>query len=60
MGEYLSPGVYTEDLSSNSVIIEGGHTPFSDINDAAELLILNQRFPYTRWLLFSGDLSADS
>jgi phage tail sheath protein FI len=23
MGEYLSPGVYTEDLSSNSVIIEG-------------------------------------
>ncbi len=24
-----------------------------DINDAAELLILNQRFPYTRWLLFS-------
>ena len=30
-----------------------------DINDAAELLILNQRFPYTRWLLFSDDLSAD-
>ena len=30
-----------------------------DINDAAELLILNQRFPYTRWLLFSEDLSAD-
>ena len=30
-----------------------------DINDAAELLILNQLFPYTRWLLFSEDLSAD-
>lgn len=30
-----------------------------DINDAAELLILNQCFPYTRWLLFSEDLSAD-
>ena len=30
-----------------------------DINDAAELLILNQRFPYTRWLLFSEALSAD-
>ena len=28
-----------------------------DINDSAELLILNQRFPYTRWLLFSEDLS---
>ena len=30
-----------------------------DINDADELLILNQRFPKTRWLLFSEDLSAD-
>lgn len=30
-----------------------------DINDSAELLILYQRFPYTRWLLFSEDLSAD-
>ena len=30
-----------------------------DINDADELLILNQRFPYARWLLFSEDLSAD-
>ncbi len=30
-----------------------------DINDADELLILNQRFPYTRWLLFSEDLSTD-
>lgn len=30
-----------------------------DINDSAELLILNQRFPNTRWLLFSEDLSAD-
>ncbi len=30
-----------------------------DINDADELLILNQRFPEARWLLFSEDLSAD-
>ncbi len=30
-----------------------------DINDADELLILNQRFPRTRWLLFSEDLSTD-
>lgn len=30
-----------------------------DINDADDLLVLNQRFPYTRWLLFSEDLSAD-
>lgn len=30
-----------------------------DINDADELLILNQRFPKTRWLLFSEDLSVD-
>ena len=29
------------------------------INDADDLLVLNQRFPYTRWLLFSEDLSAD-
>lgn len=30
-----------------------------DINDADELLILNQRFPETHWLLFSEDLSAE-
>lgn len=30
-----------------------------DINDADELLILQQRFAHTRWLLFSEDLSAD-
>lgn len=30
-----------------------------DINDADELLILNQRFPHTQWLLFSEDLSTD-
>ena len=30
-----------------------------DINDADELLILNQRFTRTRWLLFSEDLSVD-
>ena len=30
-----------------------------DINDAAELLILNQRFPDTQWLLFCEDLSVD-
>ncbi|MBO4315499.1 MAG: response regulator transcription factor [Prevotella sp.] len=30
-----------------------------DINDAAELLILYQRFPRVKWLLFSEDLSLD-
>ncbi len=30
-----------------------------DINDAEELLILNQRFPHTHWLLFSEDLSSN-
>ena len=30
-----------------------------DINDADELLILQQRFAHTRWLLFSEDLSTD-
>ncbi len=30
-----------------------------DINDAAELLILCQRFPRVQWLLFSEDLSPD-
>ena len=43
--------------NENTVVILD-YTLF-DINDAAELLILNQRFPYTRWLLFSEDLSAD-
>lgn len=43
--------------TENTVVILD-YTLF-DINDAAELLILNQRFPYTRWLLFSEDLSAD-
>ena len=43
--------------NENTVVILD-YTLF-DINDAAELLILNQRFPYTRWLLFSEDLSTD-
>lgn len=30
-----------------------------DIGDAAELLILNQRFPLASWVLFSEDLSVD-
>lgn len=30
-----------------------------DINDAAELLVLGDRFPNTCWLLFSDDLSTD-
>ncbi len=30
-----------------------------DINDADELLILNERFPQARWMLFSEDLSLD-
>ena len=30
-----------------------------DIGDAAELLILNQRFPQASWVLFSEDLSVD-
>lgn len=40
------------------VVVVLDYTLF-DINDADELLILNQRFPLTRWLLFSEDLSAD-
>ena len=43
---------------SEDTVVIVDYTLF-DINDAAELLILNQRFPYTRWLLFSEDLSAD-
>lgn len=30
-----------------------------DINDAAELMILNQRFPRVKWLLFSEELSIE-
>ena len=30
-----------------------------DINDADELMILHERFPLTRWVLFSVDLSCD-
>ena len=30
-----------------------------DLNDAAELLIFNQRFPDVHWLLFSEDLTTD-
>jgi DNA-binding NarL/FixJ family response regulator len=57
---------YTEDKSelllalsecSDCVVILD-YTLF-DINDADELLILNERFPATRWLLFSEDLSLD-
>ncbi len=57
---------YTEDKSellielkadSNALVILD-YTLF-DINDADELLILNQRFPHTQWLLFSEDLSTD-
>jgi DNA-binding NarL/FixJ family response regulator len=57
---------YTEDRGEliealkqapDSVIIMD-YTLF-DINDAAELLILNERFPDAQWLLFSEDLSLD-
>lgn len=43
---------------NEDVVVILDYTLF-DINDADELLILNQRFPYTRWLLFSEDLSVD-
>ena len=43
---------------NEDVVVILDYTLF-DINDADELLILNQRFPSTRWLLFSEDLSAD-
>lgn len=57
---------YTEDKAElmlalkedqNCVVILD-YTMF-DINDAAELGILNQRFTKTRWILFSEDLSID-
>ncbi len=57
---------YTEDKAELLLALKGDdwavvildYTLF-DINDADELLILNQRFPHTHWLLFSEDLSAD-
>ncbi len=57
---------YTEDKaelmlalrSDDDVVIVLDYTSF-DINDADELLILQQRFTHTRWLLFSEDLSVD-
>ncbi|GAA6529159.1 MAG: response regulator transcription factor [Prevotella sp.] len=57
---------YTEDkdellealkVQQNAVVILD-YTLF-DINDVEELLILNARFPQTRWLLFSENLSLD-
>ncbi len=57
---------YTEDKTeliaalkeeSDTVVIFD-YTLF-DINDADELGILHERFPKTRWLLFSDDLSVD-
>ena len=57
---------YTEDKTeliaalkeeSDTVVIFD-YTLF-DINDADELGILHERFPKTRWLLFSEDLSID-
>jgi len=57
---------YTEDKTelllalskcSDSVVILD-YTLF-DMNGADELLIFNERFPATRWLLFSEDLSLD-
>ncbi len=41
-----------------NVVVILDYTLF-DINDADELLVLNQRFPEAQWLLFSEDLSAD-
>ncbi len=57
---------YTEDKAElvlalkedDDAVVVLDYTLF-DINDAEELLILNQRFPNTRWLLFSEDLSQD-
>ena len=57
---------YTEDKAelvlalkeNDDAVVVLDYTLF-DINDAEELLILNQRFPNTRWLLFSEDLSQD-
>lgn len=57
---------YTEDKAelmlalkdNGDTVVVLDYTSF-DINDADELLILQQRFTHTRWLLFSEDLSAD-
>lgn len=57
---------YTEDKAelmlalkdNDDTVVVLDYTSF-DINDADELLILQQRFTHTRWLLFSDDLSAD-
>ncbi len=57
---------YTEDKAElllalkehDDTVVILDYTSF-DINDADELLILQQRFTRTRWLLFSEDLSAD-
>jgi len=57
---------YTEDKaelllalkSDDDAVVILDYTSF-DINDADELLILQQRFSHTRWLLFSEDLSCD-
>ena len=40
------------------VVIVLDYTLF-DINDAAELCIISQRFPEAMWILFSEDLSQD-
>ena len=57
---------YTEDkaelmlaLKDNDDTVVVLDYPSFDIHDADELLILQQRFTHTRWLLFSEDLSAD-
>ena len=57
---------YTEDKAElmlalkadDDAVVVLDYTSF-DINDADELLILQQRFVHTRWLLFSEDLSTD-
>ena len=57
---------YTEDKAelmlalkdNDDTVVVLDYTSF-DINDTDELLILQQRFTHTRWLLFSEDLSAD-
>lgn len=57
---------YTEDKAElllslredDHAVVVLDYTSF-DINDADELLILQQRFVHAQWLLFSEDLSAD-
>lgn len=43
---------------NDDTVVVLDYTSF-DINDVDELLILQQRFTHTRWLLFSEDLSAE-